>query len=110
MYRDGYFYSSAVKSQNQSVHIGQYRVRFDYCKCDQASVVAQQIKDHDGKWTFRKWNPYKKNVPYGVSTDADSDSENSSLVFCCVCIVVDKCMNTMFEEVVNHFVDGIETA
>jgi hypothetical protein len=41
VYRDGYFYSSAVRGGSaSSPHIGQYRVRFDYCKCGPVSVIA----------------------------------------------------------------------
>ena len=71
--KDGYFYSSVQKGQLQTPHLGQYRVKVTYSKCGTASVIAQQIKDHDGNWTFRKWNPVKKTVPYGQSTDADAD-------------------------------------
>jgi hypothetical protein len=71
-------------------------------------VLAQQVRDDDGVWLFRKWNPDKINVPYGQSTDAEADSTLGSNLFCYICAAVNCCMNMAFEEVINHFVDGIQ--
>ena len=107
-FSNGYFQSHA-NPENPSSDIGKYRVKFHYNKCGQTSVLAQQVKDDDGNWTFRKWNPYKINVPYGQGTDAEADSTLGPLLFCYICAIVNCCMNSMFEEVVDVFVDGIKT-
>lgn len=48
-------------------------------------------------------------MPYSIKTDADADSTMGPLIFCYVCACVNGCMNAAFEEVVDNFVDGIET-
>lgn len=52
----------------------------------------------------------KKNVPFGQSTDAEADSTWGPAMFCYACICVNYLMNTMFEEAINNFRDGIQTA
>jgi hypothetical protein len=85
------------------------RVKFDFNKCGETSIIAQQVRDDDGIWTFRKWNPTKTNVPYGQSTDAEADSTLGPLIVCYICAAVNCLMSIgPFEEVINHFVDGIE--
>ena len=67
--------------------------------------MAQQIKDEDGYWTFRKWNPFMKNVPVGETTKPISAPEQVPMWF--VCRIIDKCMNLMFDEVIDYAVDGL---
>merc|ERR1712032_1737695 len=79
---------------------------FHYNECGNATIMAQQIEDADGNRTFRKWNPEKKTVPYGQSTDAEQDSTYGNPICCYICLCVNCMMNTMFEEVVDHATDG----
>lgn len=112
-YRAGSLYASACPEKNNQGgfnNIGDYRVRFSYNKCGETSVLAQQIKDDDGRWTFRKWNPNKLNVPFGQSTDAEADSTWGPAYLCYVCLLVNWMFKAMFEEVVNLFTDGKVTA
>lgn len=108
--RSEYLYSTTSTENKVETHIGQYRVKFTYAKCGLTSVVAQQIKDNEEHWTFRKWNALKKNVPFGQSTDAEADSTWGSAVFCYACMCVNFIMNTMFEEAILSIKDGIQTA
>ena len=68
--------------------------------------MAQQIQDNEDVPTFRKWNPEKKFVTYGQSTDADADTTCGNPLCCYICMCVNCCMNTMFEEVVDVARDG----
>ena len=69
--RDAFFYSSTGDNDIVDPHVGQYRIRFHYCPCSTATIMAQQVQDNEDVYTFRKWNPEKKMVPYGQSTDAE---------------------------------------
>lgn len=58
-------------------------------------------------FTFRKWNPNKINVPFGVETDANEDEDWSSCCCCApLCQFVNSIMNVAFEEVIDIAVDG----
>lgn len=103
--RDGYLYSS-TSANDESQHIGQYRVKFHYNQCGTATVMAQQIQDNEDGFTFRKWNPEKRNVEYGQSTDAEMDSTWGSPLCCYICLCVNCCMGALFEEVVDVARDG----
>ena len=64
------------------------------------SVIAQQIKDNEEYWTFRKWNALKKNVPFSESTDAEADSKLG--------IFFNFLMNSMFDKAILSIKDGIK--
>lgn len=86
--------------------VGKFRVHFHYNKCDRASLMAQQLQDDEGNYTLRKWNPEKRNVPYGVPTDGDQDGTCGNPLCCYICMCVNCIMNVMFEETVNVARDG----
>ena len=88
------------------VHVGQYRIKFHYCPCSNATIMAQQVQDNEEQYTFRKWNPQKKNVPYGQSTDGEADSTCGNPILCWICLLVNCIFNAMFEEVVDVARDG----
>ena len=70
--RDGqkYLYTSVCDLENpEEEHIGQMRISFSYAPCGKASVCAQLIKDTNGEFTFRQWNPNRRNVPYDAPTE-----------------------------------------
>ena len=108
--RGSYLYSSTSDNTRKAEHIGQYRVKFDYERCGQTTLIAQQVQDEDDMFTLRKWNPYKTHVPYGESTDAEADSTIGSVMCCYICAAVNCCCNAAFEEVVDFARDGTETS
>lgn len=102
-------FSSTDDNDNEGEHVGQYRIKFHYNECGEATIMAQQIQDDEGVYTFRKWNPDKKNVPFGTSTDAEQDTVCSPMC-CYICMCVNCLMNSLFEEVVDHAKDGSTTS
>ena len=104
--RGDYFVASTSDNDDTSEHIGQYRIKFHYNVCGTATIMAQQLQDNEDVYTFRKWNPEKKTVPYGQSTDAEADSTWGNPICCYICLCVNCLMNTLFEEVVDVARDG----
>ena len=104
--KGAYLVSSATEHTNESEHVGQYRVKFHFNEVGKTTVMSQAIKDDEGQFTFRKWNPSKLQVAYGISTDADSDGPCASLACCYLCKCVNCCLNAMFEEVIDVCRDG----
>lgn len=51
--------------------VGQIRVKYKLHKCGEATVIGQQIQDDRGLMTIRMYNPKKKDLPYGESTEVD---------------------------------------
>ena len=103
---DGWLYSS-TSANEEGTHNGQYRVKFHSNQCGTATIMAQQIfVDSEDVFTFRKWNPEKRNVDYGQSTDADMDSTCGNPLCCYICACVNCIMGTLFEEVVDVARDG----
>jgi len=63
------------------------------------------MKDDQDGYTIRKWNPNKRDIPYGISTDVDIEMPGN-LVLCFCCIAVDTGLNKLFEESVEIAKDG----
>ena len=103
--RDNYLYASTDDNDEVGAHVGQYRIKFHYCPCSQVTIMAQQVQDNEDQYTFRKWNPEKKMVPYGQSTDGEQDS-SCGHPLCYICMCVNCLFNTMFEEVIDVARDG----
>ena len=77
-----------IKSE---VGIGDLRVTFYSVPCGPTTLIAQQMKSESGIYTFRKWNPKKVDVPFGVDNDPDLETV-CVLCVCCPCSrVVDGC-------------------
>ena len=104
--RGNYFVSSTEDNDEEAPHIGQYRVKFHYNQCGTATIMAQQIQDDQDCYSFRKWNPEKRNVDIGQSTDAEQDGTCGNPCCCYICMCVNCLMNTLFEEVVDVARDG----
>ena len=104
--RGNYLYSSTDDNEEVGAHVGQYRIKFHYCPCSTVTIMAQQVQDDEDQYTFRKWNPEKKMVPYGQSTDGEQDSTCGNPLCCYICLCVNCLFNTMFEEVVDVARDG----
>lgn len=82
-----YLYSQANGWEDKE--IGRYRIRYTTSPCGEATIIGQQIQDERMLMTIRKYNPNKKNAPYGASTDTDLKAgccgiENA--VLCCYCM------------------------
>jgi len=99
--RGEYLMSSTWSSGYAEEHIGQYRVKFHYNTCGIAAVMAQQVQDNESVYTFRKWNPNKKDVMFGESTDDDGDVAKENPIVCFMCNCVTWMMNSMFEEFID---------
>ena len=104
--RGEYFMSSTADNDDLNEHVGQYRIRFHYCPCDTATIMAQQMQDDDDQFVFRKWNPEKKNAPWGTDTSGEQDSTCGNPICCFICMCVNCLFNAMFEEVVDLSRDG----
>jgi hypothetical protein len=58
--------STCTDEEIGSTHIGSFRVQVRYAPCRNVSLVSQQVYDEKSdRWTFRKWNPKKKEIPFG---------------------------------------------
>ena len=67
--KDGYFYSTCGGGLIGTPHIGSFRFKVAYKPCAEVTILAQQVHDEEaGVWTFRPWNPKKKNVAFGEKT------------------------------------------
>jgi hypothetical protein len=76
-----------------------------YATCGDVTVLSQQIYNkQDNVWTFRKWNPYKKDAEFGEDVGADDleDVGTCRTVCCLCCVIVGKCFNAVIEEVVDE--------
>ena len=94
--------SSTWSSGYAEEHIGQYRVRFHYNNCGLAAVMAQQVQDNESVYTFRKWNPNKKEVVFGQSTDEENNIDpKDNPIVCFMCNVANWMMNAMFDEFID---------
>jgi len=92
-------------------HIGQVRVSFQYDRCSEATIIAQQIVGEKDEFTFRKWNPDKLNVAVGQKTEQETEEFSYFGFMCCyMCMCVDGWMSFAFEEVIDHAADGTQTA
>ena len=69
--------------------------------------MAQQVQDNDDIYTFRKWNPDKKMVPFGQSTDEDADSTCGPATLGYTCLRVNDLARHEFDEVVDMATDGL---
>ena len=87
------------------------RVSFQYDRCSEATIIAQQIKGEKEEFTFRKWNPDKLNMAVNQKTDPESEESSFGGFLCCyICMCVNGWMSIAFEEVVNHAADGSQKA
>ena len=57
-----------------------------------------------GTFTFRKWNPYKQNVP----EDEDNSPDNDAVCLLCACCPCVSCVDSMFSALIPEVVDIIE--
>lgn len=55
-------------------------------------------------FTFRKWNPYKQNVP----EDEDNSPDNDTVCLLCACCPCASCVDSMFSSLIPEVVDIIE--
>ena len=92
-----YLYTSAQDLDTpEEEHVGQMRISFSYAPCGKggkASVCAQLIKDNEGEFTFRQWNPGKRNVPYDTPTEQIKEPWQTATwawIFCCLPICINK--------------------
>ena len=49
------------------------RIRFGRTPCGKATVMAQQMQNDDGEFTFRQWNPKMIAAPWGTNNAATKE-------------------------------------
>jgi len=95
---DGYLYSRMQANQVGDMALGQQigdmRIKFKYVACGDVNVMAQQMQNEHGRYTFRQWNPTKIDTPWGENNDSDTDA--SCPIFCVCCYFVEKFMKEAF--------------
>lgn len=103
---DGYLYSrmQANHTEGDALPLGQQvgdmRVKFQYVACGEVNVMAQQMQDEKGRYTFRQWNPSKIDAPWGEDNGSETDVH---CPLCCICcFAVEKFMKETFQEVIDR--------
>ena len=95
-----------LERSDQETAVGYYRVSFNYAPCSEATVIAQAIMSPESM-TFRKWNPFKLSLPYGLDTGVSTKDNYCKNVFVCfLCMFADWILNFEFEEVMDCCQDG----
>lgn len=107
--KGNYLVAAAMPDAHDAPHVGQLRVSFQFDRCSEATIIAQQFVNDKDETTFRKWNPEKLNAPKGESTYGDAENANCGICYC-ICMLVNGCFNVMFEEVIDHAKDGTQTS
>ena len=85
------------------------RISFAHDPCGKASVCAQLIKDTKGEFTFRKWNPNRKEVPYYVPTDQMKElweSVTCAWIVCFFPICINHCCREEGQGTIEKYMDG----
>ena len=86
------------------------RISFSHRPCGTATVLAQQMKNDDGEYTFRQWNPKLTNAPWGFENDAVEETWQTSWFFWVLCFVpacfINKCCDLTGSKNINIYKDG----
>lgn len=110
--------SSTLQEKHDSSNIGHIRVSFQYDRCADATILAQQIREEKSNlMTFRPWDPTKKQkmeileAKEGNFDDEEDEPTCCYSCFCCyICMCVSGCFKLIGEEVIDHAADGMKTA
>lgn len=106
-----YLISNAIEEERDAAHIGQIRVTFEYDRCSEATLIAQQTTDQKMEYTFTEWNPKKIDAKAsGKQDEGDNEISVCGMACCYMCMCVTGCFNTMFEEIVDFAGDGCMSA
>jgi hypothetical protein len=76
------------------------RVKFQYVACADVSVMAQQMQNEKGRFTFRQWNPKMIDTPWREDNDNEDELTCPPACFCCA--VVERLVLDAKEEVINR--------
>lgn len=79
--------------------IGEIRIRWRYVHCRPVSVIAQQIENEKGEFTFRKWNHRRPTVAFGESNDEEIEASCPIACFCC--FIVEYFFKLAFPETID---------
>ena len=74
-----YLFAAASASENPDVtHIGQMRVSFEFNRCFEATIIAQQVHTKSRPHTFRAWDPENLMVPAGEEENIEPQLEETN--------------------------------
>ena len=108
--RGKYLLASAMQDKRESAHIGQIRVSFEYDRCADATIIAQQIPGmQPDVVTFKEWDPDQKAMKDKLDEEDDFDDQSVScfgMLCCYMCMCVNGCFKMMFKETMDHAADG----
>jgi hypothetical protein len=93
-----------AKGSGYGAQVGDTRVKWSYIPNQQVTVVAQQMQNDQGAYTFRQWNPDKTEVAWGENNDSNTDA--TCPVTCICCWIVEKLFKTLAMEVMNYCRSG----
>jgi hypothetical protein len=100
---DGYLYtrmsSNHFDGSPLGQQIGDMRVKFETVECGPLNVMAQQMQDDKGRFTFRQWNPERTDVPWGEDNGSETDAHCPMACVCC--FVVEWCFKNAFQDVID---------
>jgi hypothetical protein len=83
-----------------TAELGDIRVKWQMVVCSDVSFISQQMKDKEGEFTFRNWNPDKEDVEWGESTD--QDIEVSCPFYCLPCFITECFFKAAFQETIDY--------
>jgi len=101
-----------MQDKRDAAHIGQIRVSFEYDKCAEATIIAQQIPgDKPDITTFKAWDPDNTAGKDKMYDDDEEDGASCFGMVCCyLCMCVSGCFSMMFEDTMDHAADGNQTS
>ena len=85
------------------------RIGFRHSPCGTATVMAQQMQNDDGEFTFRQLNPKMTAAPWGSNNEATKESWENDKRFWALCCLPAFCIylcSDEKDEVINHYTDG----
>ena len=82
------------KSTGNGPQTGDVRLRWHYVPNQDVTVIAQQVQNDEGTFTFRQWNPEMINARIGEDNDSDKNATCPITCFCCW--AVEKCFKSVF--------------
>lgn len=89
--------------------VGLMRYKYQIHKCGPATVIGQQVQDDRMLMTVRKYNPKKKTVPFGTSTEEELDDYGGRKILCCLCKEADQLVSNGMQSEIHYACDGKKT-
>lgn len=80
------------------------RIKWEYAPCDHVDILAQQMENSVGVYSFRQWNPEKADVAWGEDNGSSTDA--ACPVTCVCCWAVEKVFKSVFQETIDVMIIG----